>query len=42
MKREGLGENPVSLKCNLQCGDHMCHQLPNSLVKTVTQERSQI
>lgn len=37
MKREGLEENPVSLKCNLQCGDHICHQLLNSLVNTVTQ-----
>lgn len=37
MKREGLEENPVSLKCGLQCGDHICHQLLNGLVNTVTQ-----
>lgn len=37
MKREELEKNPVSLKCSLQCGDHMCDQLLNSLVNTVTQ-----
>lgn len=37
MKGEGEKENPLNLKCSLQCGDHICHPLLNSSVNTVTQ-----
>lgn len=37
MKGEGKQENPLNVKGSLQCGDHICHQLLNGSVNTVTQ-----
>lgn len=38
MKGEGKKENTLNLKCSLQCGDHICHQLLNSSVNIMTQK----